>query len=96
MVVTIGCPEFLQPRSGTVTTVEISPPVEQTHAPAAESHAPALENPFELTELKQFGEDDAEAGRAIGKMLSLFFVYTVLAMTVSLLATIGWIRSTSM
>jgi len=50
-----------------------------------------VENPFEETELKQFEADDAEAGRAIGKMLSIFFFYTVIVMTISTIATYWWI-----
>lgn len=46
--------------------------------------------PFSPADLKQFDADDAEAGRAIGKMLSLFFLYTVLAMTGAAYATYWW------
>ncbi|MEX2286134.1 MAG: hypothetical protein WD648_03530 [Planctomycetaceae bacterium] len=35
---------------------------------------------FDRHELAQFDADDVTAGRAIGKMLSLFFLYTVIAM----------------
>jgi len=41
------------------------------------------ENPFNADDLKMFDEDDATAGRAIGKMLSLFFFYTVVVMALS-------------
>jgi hypothetical protein len=37
---------------------------------------------FEDDELKQFDADDVQAGSAICKMLSLFFLYTVIAMAV--------------
>lgn len=45
--------------------------------------------------MHQFDADDTEAGRAIGKMLSLFFVYTVFAMGVAVWATVVWTRSAS-
>jgi hypothetical protein len=47
-----------------------------------ETTAPAesTEPMFEDYELAQFDEDDTTAGRAICKMLSLFFLYTVFAM----------------
>jgi hypothetical protein len=35
---------------------------------------------FDKTQLKYFDSEDTHAGAAIGKMLSLFFLYTVLAM----------------
>jgi hypothetical protein len=38
---------------------------------------------FTENDLDQFGADDNEAGRAIGKMLSLFFLYTVIVMTIT-------------
>lgn len=37
---------------------------------------------FEVDELEQFDADDVQAGSAICKMLSLFFLYTVIAMAV--------------
>ena len=43
------------------------------------------ENPFEREELAQFDADDVQAGKAIGKMLSLFFLYTLIAT-----AFVGW------
>ena len=49
----------------------------------AGGHAAAavpLADLFEREEIDQFDQDDADAGRAIGKMLSTFFLYTVLAM----------------
>ena len=36
---------------------------------------------FTSTEVQQFEADDVVAGSAIGKMLSLLFLYTVLAMS---------------
>jgi hypothetical protein len=35
---------------------------------------------FSPVEIEQFDADDVTAGKAIGKMLSLLFLYTVLAM----------------
>lgn len=36
---------------------------------------------FSKNELKQFASDDVVAGSAIGKMLTAFFAYTVVAMS---------------
>jgi len=36
---------------------------------------------FSVAEVEQFTDDDTTAGRAIGKMLSALFLYTVLAMS---------------
>ncbi|SFH60762.1 hypothetical protein [Planctomicrobium piriforme] len=49
------------------------------------------EQPFTPGELKQFDADDAQAGRVIGKMLSLFFLYTVFAMIGAVVATWYWV-----
>ena len=38
---------------------------------------------FSEDDIKQFDADDNAAGKAIGKMLSLFFFYTVIAMTIT-------------
>lgn len=57
----------------------------------ADHSAPTQQNLFSKDELHQFGADDAEAGSAIGKMLSIFFLYTIVVMTISTLATIWWI-----
>lgn len=38
---------------------------------------------FSRDELKQFEADDVVAGSAIGKMLTAFFCYTVLAMSIA-------------
>lgn len=60
------------------------PPAEATTAPESSEHgaAAAVEAPlFDRTELEQFDQDDQSAGRAIGKMLTLFFFYTVIAMS---------------
>ncbi|MBI1312567.1 hypothetical protein GC176_14840 [bacterium] len=53
----------------------------ETHTDAAETAATQAEL-FDKAELRQFAADDAEAGGAIGKMLSLLFIYTVIAMTI--------------
>jgi len=37
---------------------------------------------FEREELAQFDADDVVAGKAIGVMLSLFFLYTMIAMSI--------------
>lgn len=39
------------------------------------------EDLFSKDELKQFAADDVVAGSAIGKMLTAFFAYTVVAMS---------------
>ena len=45
---------------------------------------PTTKNPpeelFDKAQLKFFDSEDTHAGAAIGKMLSLFFLYTVVAM----------------
>jgi hypothetical protein len=41
---------------------------------------PADEDLFSRDDVKEFASADVEAGSAIGKMLSFFFLYTVLAM----------------
>lgn len=38
---------------------------------------------FSGDELLEFAADDAEAGRRIGKILSVLFIYTLLAMSVA-------------
>jgi hypothetical protein len=60
---------------------------ELLHAPAAtspmhaDSLAPGEGGPFNEQQVEQFEEDDGDAGRAIGKMLALFFLYTVIVMS---------------
>lgn len=57
------------------------------HAGAGEHGAgeqPAASVPpplFDREELAEFDSDDSQAGGAIGKMLALFFFYTVIAMS---------------
>lgn len=63
------------------------------HSTTEETSAEPL---FTPSEVQQFTEDDAEAGRAIGKMLSSLFLYTVVAMTVSVLATYYWVTTSSL
>lgn len=63
------------------------------HTPHAVAETPI---PFSKGELKQFDADDATAGAAIGKMLSLFFLYTVIVMTISSIATYVWVTSPSL
>lgn len=51
-----------------------------------DSAASATEEPlFTAVEVEQFEADDVVAGSAIGKMLSILFLYTVLVMTF-----VGW------
>ncbi len=48
-------------------------------------HAPApvaVEPQFDNAEIRQFEADDIQAGRAITKMLSLLFIYTLIAMSI--------------
>lgn len=47
-------------------------------SPEAETNDEAL---FTVAEVEQLSDDDVTAGRAIGKMLSALFLYTVLAMS---------------
>jgi hypothetical protein len=46
-----------------------------------ESATPIDEPLFTAIEVQQFEADDVVAGSAIGKMLSLLFLYTILAMS---------------
>ncbi len=54
---------------------------------------PPAETLFADDEIAQFEEDDVEAGRAIGKMLSLLFIYTVIAMSIVAVWTYSAIMS---
>jgi hypothetical protein len=52
---------------------------------AADTHVLATavavpEMPFTERQIDQFDADDGDAGRAIGKMLATFFLYTVIVM----------------
>jgi hypothetical protein len=51
---------------------------EEAHAPVSHVEPGAL---FTDQQIEQFEEDDGDAGRAIGKMLATFFLYTVIAMS---------------
>ena len=59
-----------------------------------DSHAapPTTDDVFQAADVAQFTADDTEAGKAICKMLSLMFAYTVCAMTVTTLVTMYWTR----
>jgi hypothetical protein len=52
----------------------------------ADPHGPvalaATEAPFSELQIEQFDADDSDAGRAIGKMLASFFLYTVIVMAI--------------
>ncbi len=54
--------------------------LQETQGQATATELP--ENPFEREELAQFDADDVNAGKAIGVMLSLFFLYTMIAMSI--------------
>lgn len=68
-------------------TETLTPPTTTDEHAAAEPTDPL----FSREELKQFGEDDVEAGQAICKMLSLFFFYTVIVMGLSTYITYRWV-----
>ena len=75
-------------------TLEFDDMSEETAtATAEEEHAAetpaAPAEPFTRQDLEQFAADDAEAGRTIGQMLSILFVYTVIAMSIVSLWTIA-------
>ncbi len=53
---------------------------EQTEHPE-ESAAASPQPLFNDAEIQQFDSDDEKAGRVIGKMLALFFLYTLVAMS---------------
>ncbi|MFV0446518.1 MAG: hypothetical protein ACK5Q5_23345 [Planctomycetaceae bacterium] len=61
------------------------------HATATEPAPDTMEPLFDAAELKQFDNDDVEAGRNICKMLSLFFFYTVIVMGISTYVTMRWV-----
>jgi hypothetical protein len=52
--------------------------------------SPSDEPLFQRAELTQFADDDREAGMAIGKMLSVLFIYTVIVMAISAYATYAY------
>ncbi len=52
-------------------------------------HGPiVVEQHFDAQDLEQMDADDVQAGRAIGKMLALFFLYTVIATAGAALFTV--------
>ncbi len=51
-------------------------------APEDITPPPPPEEVFDHDDLEHFEEDDIDAGRTIGKMLSFLFVYTVIVMSV--------------
>ena len=60
--------------------VQVPVQAADVHAPSAAAVAvPAV--PFSEKQIDQFDADDGDAGRAIGKMLALFFLYTVVVMS---------------
>ena len=50
---------------------------------------------FAREELHQFESDDFEAGSNIGRMLSMFFLYTVFVMGISAYVTYHWVTTAS-
>ncbi len=67
-----------EPAQGGENAASQAPP---TATATAEPEPPL----FTDEEIRQFGEDDKQAGSVIGKMLALFFLYTVIIM-----AWVGW------
>ena len=49
--------------------------------PHGSSIVAATEPPFDREQIAEFDQEDRQAGGAIGKMLALFFLYTVIVMT---------------
>ena len=49
------------------------------------------EEPFGRDDIREFSNEDVEAGRNICKMLSLFFFYTVIVMGLSTYITYRWV-----
>ncbi|MEO1997791.1 MAG: hypothetical protein ABGZ17_21225 [Planctomycetaceae bacterium] len=48
---------------------------------------------FSDAELEQLDADDANAGRVLGKLLSVFFLYTILAMSAAACWTYLWTKN---
>lgn len=62
---------------------------DETHS---EHHAPEpFDDHFDPRDIDAFSNEDTEAGAAIGKMLTIFFFYTVLVMILSTVVTYYWI-----
>ena len=64
------------------STLRSSEPTEQDSAPEPVLPPPIVppQDLFDNNDLTYFGSEDRHAGGVIGKMLSLFFFYTVIAM----------------
>jgi len=61
-----------------------------THEAEEHGTGTAVAEPqFSQQDLKQFDSDDTTAGRALCKMLSLFFLYTLFAMSLVAWLTFG-------
>jgi len=76
-------PSVLQPDLQAMSHAAAAP-----HAHPGASEDDAVD--FAREELRQFDNDDYEAGSNIGKMLSLFFLYTVFVMGFSAYVTYRW------
>ena len=63
------------------TSVSHSSTVEKVK-PTLEPGQPVGSDLFSEDEICQFADDDAEAGRRIGKILATLFIYTLIAMAV--------------
>lgn len=59
-----------------------SSPESETATAVADAPVPEEKPLFSDADLEQFDADDVQAGSAIGKMLSIFFLYTVIAMSI--------------
>ena len=64
-----------QPTDETATAVAEPEHAEETPEP--------FDDHFQRVDIEQFSEDDTAAGSAIGKMLALFFFYTIIVMSLS-------------
>ena len=68
------------------------------HTPARrfpmDSHPTTLpsDDVFEASDVEFFTAEDTQAGQAICKLLSVLFMYTLFAMTVTTLVTLYWIN----
>lgn len=58
-------------------------------APVGDSHGAGASPEFDRQEVASFGKDDAHAITVIGKMLVLFFFYSLLAMAGVAIFTMG-------
>jgi hypothetical protein len=76
-----------QPTEETSETGESSTATAVAEGEHTEAAAEPVDDHFERVDIEQFSEDDSAAGTAIGKMLALFFLYTVIVMTLSALWT---------